>query len=148
MIQKELQGLGFFSPYVSITGYFGPITQSAVERFQADNNLSITGNVNQDTWSKINEAYAATDKSVVTMFKQSLPVPFTFTKALSIGSRGEEVKMLQKELQGLGFFSLSVSLTGYFGPITQEAVELFQAANGIEAIGIVGPKTRAVLNTL
>ncbi len=38
--------------------------------------------------------------------------------------------------------------TGYFGTITYNAVIAFQNANGIEPLGIVGPKTRAVLNTL
>lgn len=39
-------------------------------------------------------------------------------------------------------------VTGYFGPLTEAAVKRFQQKYGIEPIGIVGPKTRAVLNKL
>ena len=73
---------------------------------------------------------------------------YTFTLPMSIGSRGAEVVELQCVLQDLGFFSQSVSCTGYFGPITHAAVADFQASKGIESIGIVGPKTRAALNAL
>ena len=49
------------------------------------------------------------------------------------GSRGEEVKALQRKLNLLD--------DGIFGPLTEEAVKDFQRANGLEADGIVGPKT-------
>src|SRR6185437_2528917 len=41
---------------------------------------------------------------------------------------------------------LSVSPTGYFGSLTQAAVEQYQTAHGLEAVGNVGPLTRASLN--
>jgi peptidoglycan hydrolase-like protein with peptidoglycan-binding domain len=37
-------------------------------------------------------------------------------------------------------------VTGYFGPLTSEAVRKYQRANGLEAVGALGPKTRALLN--
>jgi len=145
-VQLKLETLGFFS--TTVTGVYGSDTREAVRRFQVDKKLSTSGFVDQNTWAKLNEVYAAYDVPAVAISERSLPVPYTFTLPLYIGIKGEEVKMLQKELQGLGYFSSSVSLTGYFGPITKAAVALFQAENGIEAIGIVGPKTRAALNTL
>lgn len=58
---------------------------------------------------------------------------------LKSGMSGEDVKTLQLELKQLGYFSGTA--TGYFGPVTKNAVVRFQQANGLEADGIVGPKT-------
>lgn len=145
-VQLKLETLKFFNG--EITGAYDSITREAVRKFQVDKKLLPSGYVDQNTWAKLNEAYAAYEEPAVAISERSLPVPYTFTQPLYIGIKGEEVKMLQKELQGLGYFSSSVSITGYFGPITKAAVVLFQSANEIETIGIVGPKTRAALNTL
>lgn len=56
---------------------------------------------------------------------------------LKRGSRGEDVKDLQKRLALLP--------DGIFGPLTEEAVKQFQSAHGLSADGIVGPKTWTAL---
>ena len=62
------------------------------------------------------------------------------TQALSsLGSRGQEVRQIQKKLQNLGFYSGSVD--GIYGTSTQKAVRNFQKSCGITADGIAGPKT-------
>lgn len=66
--------------------------------------------------------------------------------SLSVGSTGEEVATLQSLLKKLGYYTNGI--TGYFGQLTQGAVKEFQTANSIEAVGIVGPKTRAALDSL
>ena len=71
----------------------------------------------------------------------------TFTRALDIGARGTDVSDLQTFLQARGYLS-GDSITGYFGPLTSAAVKAFQKENGIEAIGTVGPKTRAQIASL
>ncbi|MDO8518425.1 MAG: peptidoglycan-binding protein, partial [bacterium] len=62
---------------------------------------------------------------------------------LAVGWTGPEVSTLQSILTKVGFFSHHI--TGYFGAITEVAVKGFQAANNLAAVGIVGPKTRALL---
>jgi len=62
---------------------------------------------------------------------------------LKEGSRGENVKTLQKSLEKLGF-ELG-SQDGVFGPKTEQAVKRFQGKHNLEADGIVGPKTREAL---
>ena len=57
---------------------------------------------------------------------------------LKKGSRGEEVKKLQK--------LLNLYADGIFGPLTEERVKEFQKANGLIADGIVGDKTWEKLN--
>ncbi len=70
---------------------------------------------------------------------------YVFTKPLSLGSRGEDVRQLQMRLKALKYFDYP-DITGYFGPVTEASVMKFQKANGVDPIGIVGPLTRAALN--
>lgn len=56
-----------------------------------------------------------------------------------IGSRGEEVRQVQKKLKELGLYNGSVD--GIYGVNTQKAVRQFQKNCGITADGIAGPKT-------
>lgn len=62
------------------------------------------------------------------------------TATLKKGSKGENVKKLQKFLNWFGNYKLDVD--GGFGPLTEKAVRKFQKAVGIEDDGIVGPVTR------
>ncbi|HUO75698.1 MAG TPA: right-handed parallel beta-helix repeat-containing protein, partial [Candidatus Paceibacterota bacterium] len=71
---------------------------------------------------------------------------YIFTKFLSRGSRGEEVRQLQLKLKSLGFFPADIDATGVFGSTTTAAVKAFQKANSIAQLGFVGPATRAALN--
>lgn len=71
---------------------------------------------------------------------------YIFTEYLAIGSIGESVRQLQLKLKALGYYSYS-QITGYFGPITKNAVIKFQRANNLTPYpGWVGPQTRAILN--
>ncbi len=64
----------------------------------------------------------------------------TAISALSkLGSRGEEVRRIQKKLKELGYYKGSVD--GIYGTATQKAVKSFQKNCGITADGIAGPKT-------
>jgi hypothetical protein len=57
---------------------------------------------------------------------------------LSLGDRGQRVKLLQEKLNALGSH---LTTDGIFGTGTHAAVVEFQARNGLTADGIVGPKT-------
>jgi len=61
---------------------------------------------------------------------------------LKKGSKGEDVKTLQKALTKFGF---SLSADGDFGAKTETAVKGFQKSKGLSTDGIVGPKTWALL---
>lgn len=130
-LQQRLKDLEFFSSYV--TGYFGPITHSAVVAFQKTNGIEPIGVVGPKTRSVLDVSNHTPSAS-----------SFLFTKLLEPGARGEEVRQLQTRLQREGYFNDEP--TGYFGAITRAAVVAFQNARGIEPLGIVGPKTRASLN--
>ena len=120
-----------------VTGYFGPLTQSAVKRLQTKNNVPVTGVID----------------AVVRSILKKLPInQLTITpaiiKALSsdlfFTMRGENVRILQTHLQEQGFLAKEVIINGYFGLQTRQAVIDFQKAHNITpAIGYVGPITRA-----
>ena len=57
---------------------------------------------------------------------------------LKLGSKGNEVKLLQEKL--------NLKADGIFGPLTEEAVKDFQRSNGLEVDGIVGNNTLSKLN--
>ena len=58
---------------------------------------------------------------------------------IKLGSRGEEVKIVQKKL--------GLTVDGVFGPKTEAAVKEFQKKNGIYPDGMVGPKTWPLIQT-
>lgn len=58
------------------------------------------------------------------------------------GSKGEDVKTLQKELNKLGY---GLTADGIFGAKTETAVRYFQQKKGLAVDGIVGTKTWAAL---
>lgn len=136
-----------------------------IVRVNNDFNLSITANPQAQSGSfSIPVVYKAAGKdqvgcqfnlmiekegvwTVQSAFKDP-QINTQFTRRMSVGSRGEEVKALQEKLKVLKFFPADLAPTSYFGPITEKAVMEFQKSRGIEPIGIVGPKTRAELNKL
>jgi hypothetical protein len=78
---------------------------------------------------------------------------YVFNNQLDRGDRGEDVSALQQTLTDLGHFSYPTT-TGFFGPITETALQAFQAARGIVSSGTsestgygrVGPQTLTELN--
>ena len=77
----------------------------------------------------------------------------TFTQYLVRGSSKSQVKQLQQLLSQDATLYPEQLVTGYFGPATDRALKRFQerytiARPGDEGYGLVGPKTRAKLNSL
>ena len=91
----------------------------------------------------------------VSSFPRSVtsPSPFSsfsgvLTGMIALGAKGQDVTILQEFLQKKGFgIPDDGPVTGYFGKVTEAAVKKFQEANGLEAVGNVGAKTRALINS-
>ena len=65
---------------------------------------------------------------------------------LKIGSKGDDVRQLQEDLNLLGFDAGTAD--GAFGPNTAAAVKAFQESiDSLDADGIVGPKTASSIET-
>ncbi len=71
------------------------------------------------------------------------PAPSPTPAYLSNGSKGEMVTQLQQRLQQLGYYTAGID--GQYGNGTREAVRIFQEQHGLEADGVAGQKTMAVL---
>ena len=65
---------------------------------------------------------------------------------LKEGSEGDQVTLLQTLLAADAAMYPEGKVTGFFGPATRRALQRFQRANGLEQVGFVGPRTRALLN--
>jgi peptidoglycan hydrolase-like protein with peptidoglycan-binding domain len=73
-----------------------------------------------------------------------LSMPGQASALVKEGERGAEVTALQQRLKKLGYFQANV--TGYFGPLTRDAVIRFQQAMGLLPDGVVGNSTEASLD--
>jgi hypothetical protein len=98
------------------------------------------------TWWNINYDTACDGWSVQNFLTPSAIAIGSITHTLSVGEAGDEVRTLQLILSDLGFYKNEI--TGYFGNLTRTAVINFQTANALDAVGVVGPKTRALLKEM
>ncbi|MEL6501664.1 MAG: peptidoglycan-binding domain-containing protein, partial [Cyanobacteria bacterium J06623_1] len=88
--------------------------------------LTIDGIVGDQTWAVVDTIDASENDT-------------NSRATLCFSSTGEDVKYLQRRLNGIGFGSLVVD--GIFGVATESAVKKFQKYYGLTADGIVGSQT-------
>src|SRR5690242_11153234 len=124
-IQRRLRVLGYAAGPVD--GRYGPLTEGAVSRFQADHRLRIDGEVGPVTSAHLRRATTV--------------VRYGTGYARPGGSR--RVRAIQLRLRTLGYETGPVD--GRFGPRTRQAVVRFQATHALAADGQVGPRTFARL---
>jgi len=129
-----------------VTGYYGPATTRAIQRFQAKYGIVSSGTpsstgygaVGPRTLAKLNEVYAGSSlPSVPTLTTPSVASTATtlLYRSLSTGSRGDDVSVLQTLLaQDTSIYPEGL-VTGYFGPATTRAIQRFQAKYGIVSSG-------------
>lgn len=142
---KALQNILIEKGYLTGTadGSFGPMTLSAVKKFQEANGLiadGIVGPAVNAILNKMTNSVVTTVTPIIIPNTNSLPTNLV----LRFGSNGNEVKEIQNKLFEKGF--LSAVPNGNFGPATLKAVKAFQVTNGLVADGIVGSGTLNVLN--
>ena len=107
-------------------GIAGPLTRRATKRFQRRHHLVVDGVAGPRTRRKLG-SWARYELG---------------NRQLRLGRRGWDVAELQFLLRRSGIF---VSIDGLFGPVTQAAVVGTQKGSGLQADGVVGPQTLAVL---
>jgi peptidoglycan hydrolase-like protein with peptidoglycan-binding domain len=153
-------------PEGTVSGYFGPQTKRAIERFQEKYGIAAKGQTGYGvfgpaTRAKFNEVFgqpalpAAPAAPVAPAAPQAPAVPAKalFSGPLSLGMRSNEVALLQTLLKTDPSVYPEGIVSGYFGPQTKRAVERFQlkygfAKEGDPGFGSVGPKSRAKLQEL
>ena len=159
-LQTQLTALGYYKG--QIKGNFLDATQKAVERFQRNNSLPVTGIADPDTQEVLfseraigNYDEAAPTPSPIPDLNNYLvdededrvplpndPVPYT--KTLKNGSSGPLVKQMQQRLHELGYLDAS-KVSGNFQKYTTRAVKAIQTQNGLKSTGVVDEETWNVI---
>jgi murein DD-endopeptidase MepM/ murein hydrolase activator NlpD len=108
----------------------------AGQRVAQGNVIGKSGNTGNSTGPHLH--YSLTNSKGILIDPESVFVagagtPNTVRPSIKLGSRGDNVKYLQRRL--------GIPADGIFGPVTRSAVIRFQKSTGLVADGIVGPKT-------
>lgn len=82
----------------------------------------------------------AADSSASTTAPVKHRICSILARNLAQGTRGDDVRGLQEFLSAEGY--LPAAATGYFGPLTAQAVAKWQASEGVSAVGAFGPASR------
>lgn len=126
-------------PEIDIDGIFGPRTEAAVKAFQRDYGLPETGVIDERTWNDMYNVYRGIVESTPEYYT-GVPVAPYPGFVLSIGMRGNEVRLLQEYLSKLSEVYPeipAVAVDGVFGPTTRSAVMAAQQLFGLPVTGIV-----------
>jgi len=130
-VQKRLKELGYYT--TAIDGDYGSKTITAVKAFQKKNGLTQTGECDSATLKKLNSdsAVAASGSTDSDTLKTN--------QTLQSGDNGAQVKLLQKRLKELGYYTNTCD--GDYGYRTASAVSAFQRANNLTVTGTANSTT-------
>ena len=158
LMQTYLNTIARANPSIEILvvdGIFGPRTQAAVREFQRIFGLTQDGIIGQNTWYRIVDEFnllqgAPTPPQPPAPPPPPPPPPVPPTPPfpgtlLRIGSRGEDVRLMQRLINNIArvypIIPGNLAEDGIFGPITQASVIALQTFFGLNPDGIIGPIT-------
>ena len=141
-LQQALNKLGYSTG--GLDSKYGPSTQKAVKAFQKDNKLTVdgvAGNATQTKLFSLADGKGATVTVGGTSGNSGSKDNYFGGNynTIEYADKGERVKLLQKALKELGYYTGSVD--GKFGAGTMRAVTNFQKAQKLTADGKAGKKT-------
>ena len=125
LYQNKLQQLGYY--FGQCNGHYGDDFRMAVRTYQLNNSQLTDGYIGPSTKFSLDSKYAK---------------PFS----LFLGSRNQNVKLVQNRLVELNYLESRMA-SGYYGEFTAQAVALFQQNNGLEVTGAVNGETNLILNS-
>ncbi len=143
------------------TEFFGSLTFVALKKYQEAYKEQIlipvgltraTGFFGPSTIRFINSLGGVEEKEVVRGAQSAKRL--LFRRGLGLGMTDTDVRLLQKSLSTLDGIYPEKLVTGFFGPLTEKAVQRFQLKYGIVknsnsvGYGYVGPSTRKKLNEI
>ena len=149
-IQRQLNRISDNYPSIpkitNLNGIFGTQTEDAVRQFQYIFNLSQDGIVGKATWYKIKNVFNGIARLAELTadrltYEDVSPI---YPSLLTEGMSGDYIKTLQYYLDVVAYFYPQIpdiTVDGYFGEKTKEAVMAFQNLQGLTVDGIVGRDT-------
>lgn len=138
--EQDLQRLGYYKG--DIDGIFGSELQGAVQAFQRAQGLSADGVIGPATWQRL---AAALQGATAVASSQASPNFTASAGRIALGDQGDAVKALQTLLNQNG---AQLVVDGDFGPMTYQAVRLFQANHGLPVTGVADSATLTLLQSL
>lgn len=159
-LQAALRSLGYYPVKGStltecpVSGTLGSCTVNAITAFQASKGIKEEGILGTRTRSALNEAFGLSTPilAVVPTAASSSCTAFVHQLELDVvdATTNGEVTKLQTLLAKDTSIYPEGKITGYFGPSTKNAVQVFQTKNGIAkpgnaGYGRVGPLTAKAL---
>ena len=124
-VQVALKRIGLYN--ATVDGVRGPMTKSAIVRFQRRRGLSVDGVVGPQT----RRAFGKRGR------------PAFGSRTMKRGDRGWDVAAMQYILARRGYPPGAIDAV--FGPITDTALRNFQRAFGLSSDGLAGPSTISAL---
>ncbi|MEY2978475.1 MAG: peptidoglycan-binding domain-containing protein [Prochlorotrichaceae cyanobacterium] len=132
-LQDRLADLGYFE--ASSTGFFGPITEDAVTRFQQDYGLQVDGVAGPQTLAALFETTPSTPAApVATTPPASSGAPSASSSIAETAQANPVTAQLQRDLAALGYDPGPID--GIFGDRTSAALSAFQANAGLPVNGV------------
>lgn len=128
---------------VATDGVFGSNTRAAVEDFQYDYGLPVTGTVELDTWRALYETYRNLLSSLPDGYFSASTAPYPGFP-LVVGVENEGVRILQDMLNRISDVYTEIpklTVDGSYGTATENAVRIYQEIFGITPSGAVGAET-------
>ncbi|MEH2382812.1 MAG: peptidoglycan-binding protein [Nostoc sp.] len=125
-LQVRLRQLGYFK--TSPTGNIGPMTREAVIAFQRNYRLPVDGIANAQVLESVRSA--STVGSTIQQPGRNY---------LTVGDRGENVRLVQERLSQLGFSNTNPD--GLFNDYTRQSVIAFQQSSRLNSTGNVDWQT-------
>ncbi|MEH2057176.1 MAG: peptidoglycan-binding protein [Nostoc sp.] len=129
-LQVRLRQLGYFK--TNPTGHIGPMTREAVMAFQRNYRLPVDGIANAQVLDSVRRAYT-------TGYTAQQPG----RNYLTVGDRGENVRLVQERLSQLGFSNANPD--GFFSDYTRQSLIAFQQSSGLNSTGNVDSPTLQAL---
>lgn len=138
-IQTYLRGIAASEgnlPLIIPDGIYGEQTRKAVEMFQLEHGLAVTGEVDNTTWDEIVDEYTKLRASIDT---PSCILPFPdASKVLNKGDSGYDVYFLQIMVCAISEFAENIPrapITGFYDSETEIAIKKYQSLADLDQTG-------------
>ncbi|WP_164668805.1 NlpC/P60 family protein [Virgibacillus doumboii] len=131
ILQHKLNKLSYYED--EIDGDFAVLTEHALKKFQADNNIKVTG---QGDFKTLNVMIVKEKKKYMDQIKN-------MSESIYPGMHSEDVKIVQKALEYFGYYTGEID--GIYGPLTKKALETAEKEHDLDLVNEVSQSSLTAL---